>query len=585
MYLNTKHFFEVKKMQLETIIHKVQFCVIGGGLAGICAAISAARHGVKTLIMQERPMFGGNASSEVRMWVCGARNCLETGIIEELRLENLYRNPNSNYSIWDSVLFEKVRFQENLTSLLNCSCLDVEKRDGKIISVTGYQQTTQCYHKVEADYFADCSGDSIVAHLAGAQYRIGREEKDEFGETLAQDKPDRKTMGLSCILQAREYATPQKYTPPEWANKYPNHESFPTRGHNLDYYQNFWWLELGGEQDSIADTETLRDELLKDAYGIWDHIKNQGDHGADNWAIDWVGILPGKRESRRCIGDFILSEKDVLSGGKFEDIVAYGGWAIDDHHPAGFRHFGKANTNILPEQPYGIPLRCLYSKNIDNLLFAGRNISATHTALSSTRVMATCSLLGQAIGTAVSCAVSHGNILPREVAQKHIKEVQNMLLNDDCYLPTIKRECSLLCKNAALSGTGRELENLRNGIDRSLNGNINAAVLKAGSKVTYTFSAKEHIKGIRLVFDSDLSRNPHNMRANYRLDDEPFAVPQTLVKSYHITCGGVEIFRKDDNCQRLNVIPVDIETSDVTLHIDSTWGKEEILLFSFDVIK
>ena len=571
-------------MQLETVNHDVQFCVVGGGLSGLCAAIAAARHGVKTLIMQERPMFGGNSSSEVRMWVCGATKCLETGIIEELRLENFYRNPTSNYSIWDSVLYEKARFQENLTILLNCSCLSADTVDGKILSVTGYQQTTQQYHKVCANYFADCSGDSMLAYLCGAEFRIGREAKSEFGETLAQDVADKKTMGLSCILQAREYDRPQKYIPPEWANKYPDHDSVPKRGHELDYMQNFWWLELGGEQDSIRDTESLRDELLKEAYGIWDHIKNHGDHGADNWGIDWVCILPGKRESRRCMGDFILSEKDVLTGGKFEDIVAYGGWPIDDHHPGGFRHFGTANTNIVPKQPYGIPYRCLYSKNIDNLLFAGRNISATHTALSSTRVMATCSLLGQAIGTAVSCAVAHGGISPREVGEKYIKEIQKILLDDDCYLPGFIRECSETMRKAALSGTGRNLENVRNGIDRSLEGNINAASFKAGQSITCTFAEPKQIKAVRLVFDSDLSRDFHNMRTNYWLDYEPLAVPETMVKSYHITSNGVEIFRKDNNCQRLNVIPVDLCCSDITLHIDSTWGKEEVLLFSFDVI-
>ena len=572
-------------MQLETIVHKVQFCVIGGGMSGICAAIAAARHGVKTLIMQERPMFGGNASSEVRMWICGARNCMETGLIEEFRLENLYRNPNANYSIWDGMLFEKVRFQENLTSLLNCSCFEVEKApDGRILSVTGHQQTTQTCHRVEADYFADCSGDSIVAHLAGAEYRMGREEKSEFGETLAQDKPDRKTMGMSCILQAREYDKPQRFIPPEWANKYPDDASFPAREHLLDEFQNFWWLELGGEVDSIADTETLRDELLKDAYGLWDHIKNHGDHGADNWAIDWVGILPGKRESRRCMGDYILSEKDVLTGGKFDDIVAYGGWPIDDHHPGGFRHFGEPNTNIIPQQPYGIPLRCLYSRNIENLFFAGRNISTTHTALSSTRVMATCSLLGQAVGCTVACAAAHGNLSPRETAKIYIREIQKMLLDDDCYLPTLKRESWVLCRQAEISGSGRDLENVLNGIDRSLEGKINAAKLKVGENIALNFSTPQKITSIRLVFDSDLTRNHLNMRSNYRLADKPFAPPATLVKSYHITANGVEIFRKENNCQRFNSIAVDLkDVSDITLHIDSTWGKEEVLLFSFDV--
>ena len=572
-----------ENIQLKTITHKVQFCVIGGGMSGICAAIAAARRGVKTLIMQERPMFGGNASSEVRMWICGAKNCMETGIIEEMRLENLYRNPNANYSIWDSVLFEKVQFQENLTSLLNCSCFSVETKDGKIISVTGHQQTTQTYHKIEADYFADCSGDSIVAYLSGADYRIGREEKSEFNETLAQDKTDSKTMGLSCILQAREYTTPQKYIPPKWANKYLDDSSFPERDHTLYKLQNYWWLELGGEDDSIADTETLRDELLKVAYGIWDHIKNHGDHGADNWALDWVCMLPGKRESRRCIGDYIINEKDVLTGGKFDDIIAYGGWPIDDHHPGGFRYFGEPNTNIIPEQPYGIPLRCLYSKNIDNLFFAGRNISATHTALSSTRVMATCSILGQAVGTAVSSAIEHGYLTPRETATKYIKEIQKKLLDDDCYLPGLIREVSPIVANATIEGSATNLENLRNGINRALNGNDNAATCKVNDTITYNFNGQKQLKKISVVFDSNLNRNHLNSLSNYRLDDELFAVPETLVKAYHITCDGVEVFKEECNYQRFNTILVDVLASNITLHIDSTWGNELVKVFSLDV--
>ena len=571
-------------MQLETVNHKVEFCVIGGGLSGLCAAVAAARHGVKTLIMQERPMFGGNASSEVRMWVCGAVKCLETGIIEELRLENRYRNPNSNYSIWDSVLYEKARFQENLTCLLNCSCLSVECDGNRIKSVTGHQQTTQQYHKVEADYFSDCSGDSVLAHLAGAVYRIGREEKTEFNETLAQNAPDKKTMGLSCILQAREYDRPQKFIPPVWANKYHTEESFPKRGHKLDYMQNFWWLELGGEQDTIRDTESLRDELLKEAYGIWDHIKNHGDHAADNWAIDWVGILPGKRESRRCIGDYILNEQDVLSGGKFEDTVAYGGWPIDDHHPGGFRHYGTANTNIVPEQPYGIPLRCLYSKNIENLFFAGRNISATHTALSSSRVMATCSVIGQAVGTTVACAVKHGSISPRETAQKYVSEIQQMLLDDDCFLPGVKRVQPELSANSKLSGTAESIESLRSGIDREFAGVANCAVCRVGDVISYTADDAQDISVVRIVFDSDLSRNPHNMRANYRIEDEPFAPPPTLVKSYSIICDGKEVYREDNNYQRFNRVPLSgVKGKTVSLQINSTWGKDQVKVFAFDI--
>ncbi|MBO4631433.1 MAG: FAD-dependent oxidoreductase, partial [Lentisphaeria bacterium] len=439
---------------METICHKVQFCVIGGGLAGMCAAIQAARHGVKTLIMQDRPVFGGNASSEIRMWICGSYHDLETGIIEEIRLENLHRNTYPNFSVWDSILYEKVHFQDNLTHLLNCSCQDAVVENGRIRSVTGWQMTTQTFHRVEAEYFADCSGDSILAPLTGAEFRIGRECKAEFNESLAQNQVDCKTMGLSCILQARETNSPKSFIPPSWANRYPDDQSFPVRSHDLSSRQNFWWLELGGDRDSIRDTEEIRDELLKTVFGIWDHIKNHGDHGAENWILDWVGFLPGKRESRRFIGDYILTQNDVLNGNSFDDIVAYGGWPVDDHHPAGFHHFGPPNVNILPPRSYGIPLRCLYSKNIDNLMFAGRNISTSHVALSSTRVMSTCATLGQAVGTAVFHAIEHGRLSPRETCRKYIHEIQQSLMDDDCYLPGLIRNIGPLSASAKLVASG-----------------------------------------------------------------------------------------------------------------------------------
>ena len=167
--------------ELKKVTHKVDFCVVGGGIAGMLAAISAARHGVKVALMQDRPVLGGNASSEIRMWICGAgsrvRNLQETGILEEIALENMKRNPERNYSIWDSILYEKVRFEPNITLLLNCACTSVEMDGSSIKSVTGFQLTTYTWHTVEAKIFADCSGDSILAPLTGAEHRIGREDR------------------------------------------------------------------------------------------------------------------------------------------------------------------------------------------------------------------------------------------------------------------------------------------------------------------------------------------------------------------------------------------------------------------------
>ncbi|MBE6393626.1 MAG: FAD-dependent oxidoreductase [Lentisphaerae bacterium] len=567
---------------MQTITHKVDFCVIGGGLAGMCAAITAARHGVKTLIMQERPVFGGNASSEIRMWVCGAPGCLETGIVEELRLENLNRNPHVNFSIWDSILFEKIRFQENLTSLLNCSCQSAEMEDNCIKSVTGWQMTTQTFHKVEAKYFADCSGDSILAPLSGAEFRIGREDKNEFSESLAHDTTDRQTMGMSCLIQAREYDSPRKFVPPPWANVY-TEEDMAHRDHQLAGLENFWWLELGGDQDSIADSETLRDELLKTAFGIWDHIKNGGDHHADNWDLEWVGFLPGKRESRRCIGDHILNQNDMISGGKFADTVAYGGWPVDDHHPAGFKHRGAPNRNIILDRIYGIPLRSLYSKNIGNLFFAGRNISTTHIGLSSCRVMATCATLGQAVGAAVSTAVENGYISPRETAQKHIKEVQSILLDDDCYLPGFAREIPEICRKAKLSSSSGNPEVLRNGIDRELNGNENFWHCQENSFVQYDFEEEQEIHEVRIVFNSDLSRPHLNIRALYFLNDGTFSPPETLVEDFDIFADGKVIAQIRGNFQRLVKIPVSVKAKSLKLVIRKTRSNQtKCGVFSFD---
>jgi len=568
---------------MRTIIHKVDFCVVGGGLAGMCAAIAAARRGVKTLIMQERPVFGGNASSEIRMWVCGAPGCLETGLIEELRLENLHRNTYVNYSVWDSILFEKVRFQENLTSLLNCSCQSAETKDGRIVSVTGWQMTTQTFHKVEAKFFADCSGDGILAPLTGALFRIGREAGDEFGESLAHEQSDCRTMGLSCLIQARETDSPKKFIPPSWADVYPDDDSMSGRDHRLTRLQNFWWMELGGDRDSIGDTEEIRDELLKTAFGVWDHIKNRGDHGADNWELDWVGFLPGKRESRRFEGDHILSQRDIESGGHFEDTVAYGGWPIDDHHPAGIRHPGPPNRNIVLDKIYGIPLRCLYSKNVPNLFFAGRNISTTHIGLSSCRVMATCALLGQAVGTAASAALGYGCASCREAAQKYTAEIQQMLMDDDCFLPGFKRELPAICREAGLAASSGDPEVLRSGVDRELEGQENLWHCKEGDFVTWDFGKETDLHSVRIVFNSDLSRPHLNSRANYFLGDGTFSPPETLVRTFALEADGKIVAEVADNFQRLVNIPVGVRARTLKLLVKKIRAdRDRCGVFAFD---
>jgi hypothetical protein len=535
--------------------------------------------------MQDRPVLGGNASSEIRMWICGANgdNMRETGLLEEIQLENLRRNPQPNYSIWDSVLYEKARFQENLELLLNCSCLDAEMDGSTIKSAKGWQATTQIMHKIEAKLFIDCSGDSVLAPLTGAEYRVGREARAEFGESIEPESADRKTMGMSCLFQLRETPGKTEFIPPDWAYTYETDEDLPHKGHDLG--SNFWWIELGGEDDSIHDTEKLRDELLKIALGVWDHMKNHGDHGADNWALDWLGFLPGKRESRRYVGDHILTQNDVEAEGRFDDIIAYGGWSMDDHFPAGFRYRDGPRTIFHPApSPYGIPYRCLYSRNIGNLLFAGRNISVTHAALSSTRIMATCALLGQAAGTAAALCIKE-NAAPGDI---DVNELQQALLDDDCCLPWQTRKISALTKEAALTSTAKNIENLRNGIDRPIGEQDNGVYFSQSEHATYTFSRPTEIKMLRFVFDSDLNREIKNMPCNYPLNETRWHVPESLIKDFRVEYSddGERFFALitvTGNTQRLVKLPVKVLAKALRFVHISTWGAEKAHVFAWDV--
>ena len=560
--------------------HEVDFCVVGGGLAGLCAAVAAARKGLKTAIMQDRPMFGGNASSEIRMWICGAHgeNNRETGILEEIILENFYRNPKLNYSIWDTVLYEKAMLEENLQIIMNCSCLDAEMDGDRIQSIKGWQTTTQTFHTVHARFFADCSGDSVLAPLTGAEFAMGREARSQYDEAIEPAEADAKTMGMSCLIQARETNQKQEFVPPDWAYRYETDEAFPEREHDLrNRENNFWWIELGGDRHSIYDTEELRDELLKIAYGVWDHVKNRGDHGADNWELEWIGMLPGKRESRRYIGDYVVNQNDVEAGGNFDDIIAYAGWTMDDHFPEGFGYKKGHPTIYHPApSPWGIPFRSVYSRNIKNLFFAGRNISVSHAALSSSRVMATCAILGQAVGTAAALLCKE----QKEIREMDIAKLQQELMTDDCYLPGKVRRQSALTLEGKCSA-----EIVRSGNDRDRN---QCWYGKEGDVIEYTFAFPAELRRIRLVFDSHLERTIHNMPSGYPLDMKQGYLPEELIREYKltITCADgrqKEIWNKE-NRQRLVWHETEpLKVVSVRLTPLKTWGAELFHVFGFEL--
>ena len=585
---------------------KCDLCVIGGGMAGLTAAISAAREGTKVVLMHERPVLGGNASSEIRMWICGARgkDNRETGILEEIALENLYRNPTKSYSVWDTVLYDFVRREKNITLLLNCTCMDAEvekgdfaySRNTRIKSVTGYQMTTQCFYEIEAKFFCDSSGDSILAPLCDAEFRIGREARSEFNEDTSVVEEDKMTMGMSCLIQGRETQNDIKYIAPEWSTKLCE-KDFEDR--NPDIYnemENFWYLELGGDRNTIDDTEILRDELVSLAAGTWDYIKNSGNFDSEKWDLDFLGFLPGKRESRRMCGEYMVTQRDISDRKVFDDEIAYGGWPIDDHFPGGFYHKGTPNTDIPTPAPYSLPYRALYSKNVENLFFAGRNISMTHAAMSSIRVMATCSLLGEAVGKASAIAVKN-DLTPHDVYLKHMDLLQTLLMNEDCFLPSKTREISPVCRNAKLN-----IENdvIRNGQDRvhqiyNTNNDNGAYTVNSGNEIVYSFD-KTNISAVHIVFCSDLNRDTlpggdcertHLTRANHPLKSPQMYLPKTLCRAFKLIgeADGVstEILNISDNRKRSYHLNINKAFDKLILIPTSDWGNNEsIRIISFD---
>ena len=294
--------------QFKTVKHKADVCVVGAGLAGMCAAIAAARRGCSVVLVHDRPMPGGNCSSEIRMWPLGAdgsnpANLRETGIFEELLLENMYRNPTRSFAIWDSVLYGAVRYQSGLKLILNCSVNAARTHDARIVSVSGWQLTTYFNHEIEANIFIDCSGDSVLATLSGAKFRRGREAAGEFGESIEPETADSMTMGNTCLIQARETAQDIRYTPARWAEKI-DKSQLEGRGFKPSGLDgNYWWMELGGERDTISDSEEIRDELIALSYGVWDYVKNSGDGDA---------VKKIKEVERKRIKEYLNYHKDAV---------------------------------------------------------------------------------------------------------------------------------------------------------------------------------------------------------------------------------------------------------------------------------
>lgn len=578
------------------------FLVAGGGPSGVCAALAAARNGAKVILVQDRSRLGGNSSSEVKMHIVGANNhrsrpgWREGGIIEELRLDDAANNPQRSWELWDLLLYDKVISEEHARLLLDTTVYAAEVVEGKITRVMARCDKTETLYRITAKYFADCTGDARLAMEAGATIRWGHEARSEFNEPLAWEKPSKETLGSSILFTARNYGKPMPYKAPAWARKieekHLNHRPIS----NFEY--GYWWIEWGGKYNTIQDNEMIRHELLAIVTGVWDYIKNSGKFPeAENWAMDWVGMMPGKRESRRIEGDHILTQQDLMGlNGDFEDAVAIGGWGLDEHPPGGFD-----DTDLPPfvsiklPEVYNIPLRALYSKDIDNLFMAGRNASCSHVAFTSTRVMATCAVMGQAVGTAAALCTHHG-LSPRGLYQnkERLKELQHTLLRDDQTIKYRKNEdpddlarkasvsASSTCENAKaesiLDGYVRDMEDTH--------AHRWAAPMDLGSAwLRLSWEQPQKLSRIQLTFDTGFHReltltshdghNSHIIRAPQPETVKDYRLVATLKDGRE-----QELVSVQDNHQRLRRHEFDpVEVQDLMLEILATQGHKEARVY------
>lgn len=584
----------------QCIEKEYDLIVAGGGLAGLCGALAAARRGARTALIHNRPVLGGNASSEIRMHICGAdyhmsrKHARETGILEEILLENKRRNPEMVYPLFDTVLWEKAAFQENLDLYLNTHMTEVFCEGNRIQAVSAWQMTTEKAFRLSGKLFMDATGDGTLGALSGADYELGRESAGVYGESLAPEQGDSCTMGNSLMFQARDMGHPVAFVKPFFANTY-TEEQLRFRDHS-DVTSGYWWIELGGgDYHTIEDAEVLRDELLKAVYGMWDHIKNGGNHGAENMELEWVGFLPGKRESRRLMGDYVLTEHDCLGRTHFPDTVAYGGWPMDIHTIEGFLN-EKDDPTVWNEVGgiYLIPYRCLYSRNMGNLFLGGRAISCSHAAFSSTRVMGTCAVAGQAAGTAAALALGFG-CTPAEMGN-HIQLLQQELLKDDCYLPGVKNrdpadQARTMQVFASASVEGCPPESVINGISRGGKEGENCWRAPVAEKPVLTLTANTPIQAgeIRLFLDSNLSREITPSINRDVLARQEFQPPSELLKEYQIELllNGQPVLTlcRQSMGQRLQIIRLEqsVTCDTVQIRVESTYGSELAGIFEVRV--
>lgn len=406
---------------------KYDVAVIGGGIAGICAAAAASRMGCKVALINDRPVLGGNNSSDVRVHLGGTieigRN---KGLGRMIREFGQSRGGNAQPAdVYEDAKKDSfIAAEKNIDLFSNFHAVSTKTDDFNIKSVTIRNIITGKDIIVEAETFADCTGDGTIGYLSGADYRIGRESKNEYEENFAPEKADSIVMGASV----QWYSIDKKHP-----------TSFPSFNYGIKFNSSNcekvnmgeWTWETGMNMNQINDAEKIRDYGLMVIYSNWSFLKNnlKENNAFRNRSLEWVAYIAGKRESRRLMGDYILKEGDIEKDVFHEDGSFTTTWSIDLHFP------DTTNTKEFPNKefksatvhhfihPYAVPYRCLYSRNINNLFMAGRDISETHVALGTTRVMRTTGMMGEVVGIAASLCKKY-KCFPRQIYWYHLNELK-----------------------------------------------------------------------------------------------------------------------------------------------------------------
>ncbi len=429
--------------------------VVGGGIAGTSAAVSAARNGLSVALVQDRPVLGGNGSSEVRVWPEGhtrQKPFPHIGdIVEEIcpPKSGPTGNAQGGAIYQDERKMKVVRAEPRLTLFLEQRVNAVVTKDQSIVSVTAQNIRTARRTTFRSKLFADCTGDATVGFLAGADYDVSKEgnmgasnlwnvldqsKKEEVLKCECKDKD-----ALSMSAEAGKVAAPFPRLP--WALDLTD-KSFPGRGGKKGQWANTpisnlggWFWESGFDKDSINDIELIRDLNMRAMYGAWDALKNV-DGLYPNHRLGWSAFIAGKRESRRLLGDVLLSADDFRKGTPWPDPAFPNTWHIDIHVPHPEFNDGLKGQEFISEAttgkgyeykgPYWAPYRTLYSRNVRNLFMAGRNISVEREALGPVRVMRTTGMMGEIVGKAAWIAVRH-QTSPRGVYENHLPLLKQLM--------------------------------------------------------------------------------------------------------------------------------------------------------------